>query len=113
MYLYILSDLLYHKFAVKSFIEMVKYLLPEEESELYLLSEKISQDPVENYFGKQWARGGRNENPTLNQCVYNAAALRLQKSLALDPVRGNCRRKRLSSSETKIDNTPLPKRKRK
>ncbi len=92
---------------------MVKYLLPEEESELFLLSEKISQDPVENYFGKQRARGGRNENPTLKQCVHNAAALRVQKSLALDPVRGNCRRKRLCYSETNIiDETPLPKRKR-
>ncbi len=77
----------------------MKYLLPEEESELFLLSEKISQDPVENYFGKQRARGGRNENPTLKQC---AAALCVQKSLALDPVRGNCRRKRLCYSETNI-----------
>ncbi len=75
---------------------MVKYLLPEEESELFLLSEKISQDPIENYFGKQRARGGRNENPTLQQCVHNAAALRIQKSLALEPLRGNCRRKRLT-----------------
>lgn len=91
---------------------MVKYLLPEEESTLFFLSEKISQDPVENYFGKQRARGGRNENPTLHQCVYNAAALRVQRSMALDPVRGNCRRKRLFSSENEIDNTPLPKRKR-
>ena len=77
-----------------------------------LLSVQISVQSIENYFGKQRARSGRNENPTLNQCVYNAAALRLQKSLALDPVRGNCRRNRLSYSETKIDNTPLPKRKR-
>ena len=74
---------------------------------------KFQSQSIENYFGKQRARSGRNENPTLNQCVYNAAALRLQKSLALDPVRGNCRRNRLSYSETKIDNTPLPKRKRK
>ena len=100
-------------FTVKSFIEMTKYLLPEEESDLFLLSEKVSQDPIENYFGRQRARGGRNENPILQKCVHNAAALRLQKSLSLDPVRGNCRRKRLNYSTEIIDSTPLPKRKRK
>lgn len=72
-----------------SFVEMVKYLLsqPQDPTEkLYVLSERISQDPLENYFGKQRARGGRNENPNLKQCLHNAAALRVQKSMALDPV---------------------------
>ena len=35
--------------------------------------------------------GGKNE--PINQCVHNVAALRVQKSLALDPVSGNCGRK--------------------
>ena len=105
-------------FSVKSFIEMTKYLLSgvDQGKSLYFLSEKISQDPIENYFGKQRARGGRNEHPTLKQCVHNAAALRVQKSLALDPIRGNCRRKRLkyrADNDCIIDDTPLPKRKRK
>lgn len=73
--------------TVKSFIEMTKYLLPEKESNLFLLSEKVSQDPIENYFGRQRANGGRNENPTLQQCVHNAAALRLQKLISLVQVR--------------------------
>lgn len=100
-------------YAVMSFIEMTKFLLPENDnSDLFFLSERISQDPIENYFGRQRARGGRNENPTFQQCIHNAAALRVQKSIALDPVRGNCRRKRLIYPEEKIDDTPLPKRKR-
>ena len=48
---------------------------------LYLLSEKLSQDPLENYFGKQRQRGGRNENPNIKQCMDNAAALRIQGSM--------------------------------
>ena len=75
------------------------------------VTERISQDPLENYFGKQRARGGggRNENPNLQQCVHNAAALRVQKSMALDLVRGNCSKKRrlFSNDEPTIDETPL------
>ena len=73
---------------VKSFVEMTRYLLSQGEN-IFLLSERVSQDPLENYFGQQRARGGRNENPTVQQCVHNAAAIRVQKSLALNPVRGN------------------------
>ncbi len=98
---------------VNAFVDMTKYLLALD-GDLCLLSERISQDPIENYFGQQRARGGRNENPTLQQCIRNASALRVQKSQALDPVRGNCSRKRrLYSGRDVIDETPLLKRKRK
>lgn len=92
---------------------MAKFLL--KDNTLFLLSERFSQDPLENYFGRQRARGGRNENPNLQQCMVNAAALRVQKSVALDPVRGNCNRKRrLRIDEAAVINesAPLPKRKR-
>lgn len=92
---------------------MTRYLLSQGEH-IFLLSERVSQDPLENYFGQQRARGGRNENPTVQQCVHNAAAIRVQKSLALNPVRGNCSHKRRLYDEgsPQIDDTPLPKRKR-
>lgn len=95
---------------------MTRFLLTQpkdSDRELYILSERISQDPLENYFGKQRACGGRNENPNLQQCMTNASALRIQKSMALDPVRGNCSRKRrlFSGQQPTIDETPLPKRK--
>ena len=97
---------------VRSFVEMTKYLLSQ--GDVTFLSERISQDPLENYFGQQRARGGRNENPTMQQCLHNAAAIRVQKSLATDPVRGNCSRKRrlYGDQQPSIDSTPLPKRKR-
>ena len=99
---------------VKSFVEITKFLLQDLSQKLYFLSERLSQDPLENYFGQQRARGGRNENPSLHQCVHNAAAVRVQKSMALEAVRGNCSRKRrlFSKKEQSIDNTPLPKRRR-
>ena len=48
--------------TVRSFVEMIKLLLTENRG-LFLLSERFSQDSLENYLGKQRARGGRNENP--------------------------------------------------
>ena len=94
---------------------MTKFILDKHSSDnLFILSERISQDPLENYFGKQRARCGRNENPSVVQCVQNARGIRMQVSTSLDPVRGNCRRKRelFKDSEPVIDDTPLPKRKR-
>ena len=49
---------------VMSFVEMTKFLLsqpqdPATTQKLYLLSEHLSQDPLENYFGKQRAIGGK------------------------------------------------------
>ena len=78
-------------FVAKAFLEMTRFLLHKgEKDDLFLFSERISQDSLENYYGKQRARGGRNTNPTLQQCLTNAGALRTQMSMALDPVRGNC-----------------------
>lgn len=45
-------------FVVTSFVEMAKYLLTDGSPGLFLLSERLSQDPLENYFGQQRARGG-------------------------------------------------------
>ena len=58
-----------------SFVEMIWFLLwkgKNDESGLFFLSERISQDPLENYFGNQRARGGQNEHPNVQQCLHNA-----------------------------------------
>ena len=103
-----------HPNAVKSFVEMARFLLRPGTERLSLLSERISQDPLENYFGMQRARGGRCDNPTLKESLQNAVAIRAQRSLELDRVQGNCRRKRrlFDAEPLEIDCTPLPKRKR-
>ena len=95
-----------------SFVEMARYLLSQPG--LSILSERVSQDPLENYFGMQRARGGRCDNPTLKESLQNAVAIRAQRSMELDRVQGNCRRKRrlFDDKPPDIDCTPLPKRKR-
>ena len=52
-------------FLITSFVEMAKYILKDVSPGVFFLSERMSQDPLENYFGQQCARGGRNENPSL------------------------------------------------
>ena len=101
--------------AVKSFVEMTRFLLSQPGSpSLFLLSERISQDPLANYFGMQRSRGQRSGNPNIKESLQNAVAIRAQKSLELDRVRGNCRRKRLRGDDDfkvrKEDETPMPKR---
>ncbi len=104
---------------MNSFVELSQHLLTKHENdEMFLLSERLTQDPLENYFGQQRARGHRNENPTMKRCLQNSNALRVQKGVALNPVRGNCKRRRQLFGDEDITVTddmlvPLPKRKRK
>ena len=96
--------------AVNAFVEMAKHLL-KVEGVKYIFSERFCQDPVESFFGKQRACGGRNENPDIKTFLNNSTSLRVQGSVALNPVRGNCHRNRKKPDEV-IDETPLPKRRR-
>ena len=57
---------------MNAFVEMSKFLLKGDDK-LFLLSERLSQDPLENYFSRQRCRGGRNDNLNLLQCLNNAA----------------------------------------
>ena len=106
--------MLWFPLPVKSFVEMVKYLLSQPETKgRYILSEHFSQDPLENYFGQLRARGGRCQNPTIQDCLTSAQSLRAQGSVSLTPVRGNSNRKRRLFPKEIIDDTPLAKRPRK
>ena len=95
--------------VVLSFVEMAEFLL-QLPGVKYLFSERFCQDRLEAFFGKQRACGGRSENPTAKNFLDNTVSIRVQGSVALDPVRGNCRKRRRAGKE--IDETPLPKRKR-
>ena len=74
----------------------------------YLLSERFNQDPLEAYFGKQRAHGGRCDNPTVQQFIKNSVLLRVQKSGAPLPSHGNSYRN--IRSEISISDEPLQKR---
>ena len=78
-----------------------------------MLTEHLTQDCLEAFFGQQRMKGGRNDNPSVKSFIENTASLRLQGSQALKPFRGNTMRKRaLSTEHIIIDNNPLPKRRR-
>ena len=96
--------------AVLSFIEVTTHLFAVPGVQ-FLLSERFCQDPLEAFFGKQRYKGGRNDNPSVKEFVDNAVSLRVQGSAALEPLRGNCSKKR-KSELLHIDNNPLPKRRR-
>uniref|UniRef100_A0A1X7STK4 Uncharacterized protein n=1 Tax=Amphimedon queenslandica TaxID=400682 RepID=A0A1X7STK4_AMPQE len=92
-----------------SFIELIRYIftIPGVKS---FLSENISQDPLEKFFGRQRQRGGVNENPTTKQFLVNNQALRVVNSIKIDTSKGNTRG---SNQDTVIiDDGPLQKRRR-
>ena len=96
--------------AVISFVEMAKFLLNLPGTK-FLLSERFCQDPLESFFGHQRSKGGRNDNPTVQQFCDNTVSLRVQGSAALNPLHGNCR-KRPADRVIPVDDTPVPKRPR-
>lgn len=77
------------------------------------LSNRLCQDPLENFFGRQRQRGRVNENPCVKEFLKNTQALRVVNSTC-STVRGNCRgatRKRKAPME--VDNSAIKKRKTK
>ena len=95
--------------SVLSVIETVRYLL--KNGMLFVLTEKLNQDCVEDNFGRHRGLGRRNKNPSLFQFGYDSNTIRMQRSIV--PVTGNtrggCKEKRHVSWET-VDETPLQKR---
>ena len=76
----------------------------------FVLTERFTQDPLEEFFGKQRSFGGQNDNPTIMQFVHNTTSLRVQRSIALEPVCGNCRKRYRSKPDVKDASQPLQKR---
>ena len=65
--------------TVKSFVDVAQTLLQEPGIE-YLLSEKFSQDPLEEYFSMQRGLCGRNDNPTVAEFGRNVLKLQVARS---------------------------------
>lgn len=95
---------------MKSFIGMVKYLFSQPNITSFL-SEKISQDPLEKFFGIQRQRGRVNENPSVQEFCKNTQALRVIDSVCANVSKGNTRGNKSRSSDV-VSDQPLAKRKR-
>ncbi|XP_070545584.1 uncharacterized protein [Ptychodera flava] len=94
--------------TVRSFVEACKFLL--QQGAQFVLSEHFSQDPLEQWFGKQRQAGGWNENPTVQEFDYNTVNLRVQGSSLTAPVTGNTNMHREAMQFA--NDTPLEKRPR-
>lgn len=99
---------------VSSFLELIPYLFQIKGVSSFL-SEKLSQDPLEKFFGVQRQQGRSNENPTVSQFLKNTQGLRVINSIWLKDITGNCRGcKRKSYDLESVDlsdlNKPLKKR---
>ena len=71
--------------TVLSFKEICKFLL--EHGVPYILSERFSQDDVENYFGRQRSIVRWCDNPAVWDFGYNDDTIKLQYSVR--PIAGN------------------------
>ena len=98
-------------FSVWSFIEITKLAFTIPGVEVFL-SERLSQDPLEKFFGCQRQRGGTSENPSTSEFCKNTQALRVIGSMCRDVPRGNCRGNKRALQLDVKNNTPLPKRRR-
>ncbi|XP_065643186.1 uncharacterized protein LOC136074894 [Hydra vulgaris] len=99
------------RITVHSFTELGKCLL-QENGVCYLLSEKFTQDPLEEYFSKQRRRGGSNDNPSLNEFNRNFLGLNITGDCLIKALNGNyCGRDHEDMQIDINDNSCLPKKK--
>ena len=90
-------------------MELAKILLDYPEVK-YFLSEKLNQDPLEEYFSKQRATCGSWDNPTVEQFGHNIHTLYVASNCVKASKRGNVRNRNKDDANT-LDSTPLPRRK--
>ena len=99
------------KITTHSTIKVVKFLFLQ--GMLFVLSERLNQDILEEYFGKHFALGRRNDNLDLKQFGYQSNTLRIQRSVV--PVTGNTKgghKQKRHVSWSKGYDEPLPKQSR-
>ena len=75
------------KMTTYAVIECVNFLLGEGME--HLLTERFCQYPIEEDFGHQRMLDRRTENPDLQEYMYNANTIRVQKEVSL--TSGNTR----------------------
>ena len=78
----------------------------------YFLTEKLNQDPLEQWFGKQRMKGGPNDNPNVMEFGYNALKIAVAGSSLVQDVRGNVRKRQNIQIDVNA-NVPMMKRQKK
>ena len=91
----------------KSFVELVRYLFTVPGVQCFL-SQRLSQDPLERFFGAQRQRGCVNDNPNVAEFAKNTQTIRVVNLCCQGVKRGNCRG---GDAELPMEQ-PMPKRHR-
>ena len=68
--------------------------------------------PTRKFFGVQRQRGRVNENPSVKEFCANTQTLQVINTSCCNVLRGNTRRKNITSNVSEVDCQPLAKRKR-
>ena len=89
-----------------SFIKLGKLLFDEKKAKFFL-SEKLSQDPVEEYFSKQRAKRGPDENPSLDMVNKNVLGLNVAGDDLIKVLNGNVRNKERKKVSLNVNDTTL------
>ena len=90
---------------------MVKIVL--QDGAPFALTEKFSQDPLEEHFARPQFKGGSNENPTLRQFQDQELALNVMRSELITPMRWNTSGKQQARQKLNVNDVrELPKKKR-
>lgn len=101
--------------VVSSFTEFLPYIFKIKGVTCFL-SEKLSQDPLEKFFGCQRQKVRANENPTASEFLKNSQSLRVIDSICVKDItgQGNCRgtKRKDYDLENPYFEMPLKKRKR-
>lgn len=104
------SALLYRFILVTSFVELVKKLLNEAGPGTFILSEKFSQDPLEEHFSRHRRIAGCNDNPTLAQFQKQEVSLHAMSSNLIADLRGNTRGRQTDRVQLKVNDLRLPRK---
>ena len=75
----------------------------------YVLIERLCQDPLENYFGRQRPMGHRKDNPTLRDFGNNDNTIRTQKIFR--PIARHCINDDEQLNKIDIETVPCHKKK--
>ena len=99
-------------FIVKSFNELGRGLLRQYPGK-FLLSEKFSQDTLEQHFGIHRRGGGCSDNPQLDVFMRQEVALGVVNSDLISNFTGNTRGRPDNRPPIDIKDTRLPMKKKK
>ena len=95
---------------VRSFIDLSKELF--DEGAKFILSEKFSQDPIEQEFSAHRRMSGANENPSLAQFGQQTIALNVIKTDLISDLRGNTKGRPDSRAPLQTTDMRLPRKRK-